>query len=120
LSQVALAELLNAFAWVHRSTRPILLSHPGSEVWHRRLLGCGYDFSNDVTGICLVPLLDLNGPWQSKGVILMTSTAHCGLLPAHVFLLSRLARDLAGFLTPLMPFPGFPWWPKVGVGRGGI
>jgi hypothetical protein len=114
------AQSLNAFAWVHRSTRPVLLRLDDiSAVWSKKLQECKGDFSKKLTGVCLVPLLDLNRPGSSNGVILMTTEEMPSLLPAHLFLLSRFSLSLSAYLSPLFPIPGFPWWPEVRMGRGG-
>lgn len=114
----------NAFNWVDFSTRPVLLRRNLSEVWQKRLDGCGPDLAevsreDDFAGICIVPLLDLNQPSRSMGVALLVSIGRRQVAPAHVFLMSRVALAAAGYLTPFLPIPGYPRWPNVSLSRGG-
>lgn len=114
----------NAFNWVDRSTRPVLLGRNLSAVWQRRLDNCDRELAeasreDDFAGICIVPLLDLNQPSRSMGVALLISTGSKRVAPAHLFLMSRVGLAAAGYLTPFLPIPGYPRWPNVSVSRGG-
>ena len=113
----------NAFNWVDRSTRPVLLGRNLSEAWRQRLDGCGRELSevareDDFAGICIVPMLDLNQPSRSMGVALLVSAGRRLVAPAHLFLMSRVALAAAGYLTPFLPIPGYPRWPNVSLSRG--
>lgn len=114
----------NAFNWVDRSTRPVLLRRGLSAVWQRRLDACGRELAgvsrdDNFAGSCIVPLLDLNQPSRSMGVALLVSIGRRLVAPAHVFLMSRLGLAAAGYLTPFLPIPGYPRWPNVSLSRGG-
>ena len=115
---------LNAFAWVDRSTRPVLLRPPLSTVWKKRLSKCSPVYekvyqSKKFSGICIIPLLDLHQQSRSMGVVTLLSTGDAEVTPAHLFLLSRLALDASGYLTPLLPIVGYPLWPRASLWRGG-
>ncbi len=109
---------LNAFNWVGQSTRPVLLRHPLSKPWENRLRACGDDMSNVISnqyfsGMCIVPILHHQYHWQCLGIILMMGNSlDVQVHPSHVYLLSRLALGLSGYLGMLLPIPGFPWWPE--------
>ncbi|HLG54721.1 MAG TPA: phosphotransferase [Vicinamibacterales bacterium] len=117
-------EDLNAFDWVHQSTRPVLIRHQISDVWRRRLEGCGDDFRNVIrdqsfAGCCLVPVLDLSDAARTLAVLLFQPVGPVAVNPAHVFLLSRAAQACSAYLTPLQAAPGFGLW-NVGRGRAKV
>ena len=112
----------NAFTWVGMSTRPVLVHRQTGDDWRNRLEACGPDFASllgdhGFESLILVPLL--YGPQRRKafGVLALIAKHRC-LAPAHVFLLSRLSYTVSGYLHPLLPLPGFPWWPQAKLRRG--
>lgn len=116
---------LNAFDWVQRSTRPVLIRPPRvSKVWQKRLAGCGGELrsalrSNDFAGCCIVPILDLSDSARTLALLLFQSAGTCPVNPAHMFLLSRAAHACSAYLTPLQAAPGFGLW-SVGRGRATV
>jgi hypothetical protein len=116
----------NAFTWVANSKRPILADKNLSGDWRSRVEACGGSFmalvdDEALGGLCLVPILYGPDRRESLGVIEMLSRKR-PLLPAHVFLLSRLSVAVSGYLSSRMPLPGFPWWPdaKLSVGHAQV
>lgn len=113
---------LSAFAWVHRSTRPVLLNLASgklSDAWSQRFrLAPGVRFSETFDGCCIAPLLDLNNWARAKGLVVLASAPANCLNPAHAFLLSQIAKSLSEHLIPRFPLPGFPWWPSLSRGGG--
>jgi hypothetical protein len=117
---------LHAFDWVASSGRAVLVRRD-SKAWLDRLTSCGPEFRNIVdqgsfAGVCVSPLLN---PQQGDciGVILLLAQTPASpvtgmLLPAHVYLLSRLSMTASGYLVPLL-IPGFRWMPQAKLDRGG-
>ncbi len=114
---------LNAFDWVGYSTRPLLLRAPINNNWEIRLKACGTDFSQVLhdrtfSGMCIVPILHSHQQWKCMGIILLT-VRKANLFPSHLYLLSRLSVGVSGYLHPLLPIAGYPWWPDAKLRRGG-
>ncbi|HEY0375573.1 MAG TPA: hypothetical protein VGC87_01295 [Pyrinomonadaceae bacterium] len=115
---------LNAFNWVGRSTRSLLLRHPLSAAWARRIQAGGDDLANivgdpDFSGMCIVPILHPQRQWCLGIILMIVKGPEAQSTPAHVYLLSRLALGVSGYLALLLPIPGFPWWPDARLERGG-
>ena len=112
----------NAFNWVRESRSAVLLQPQMSRPWQERLMRCGLDMNTAIidpsfSGMCIVPIPHNLQPWRCMGIILLTAFGP-EILPAHAYLLSRLALGVSGYLMPLLPLPGFLWMPDAKLGRG--
>lgn len=118
-------DFLNAFEWVGKSTRPVLLSRNVRNVWETRFRSCGGEFdltldseSPRFAGACIVPILDLPTNSRSIGIIYHVSFGEVVLNQAHLFILSQLSRTISSCLSFNMPYPGFLWWSRNNLERG--
>lgn len=113
---------VNAFDWVGQSTRSLLLRFNGGTLWKERLRRCGSEFEQivddpTVSGILLIAILHAQQQWNCMGIIMLL-VRNSALYPAHLYLLSRLSVGISGYLMPLLPIQGFPWWPDAKLSRG--
>jgi thiamine kinase-like enzyme len=116
---------LNAFDWVGRAVRPVLIRPDAAPQWINRFEKCGREFAlgfreinPEFAGACIVPITDLHKSNVSIGLVTMISHGVCRISPAHVFLLNRLTLEVAGYLEPFNPFPGYSQWPQAVPSRG--
>ena len=111
----------NAFEWVHRSVRPVLLRGENiSPVWLLRAQACGWDRLISNGGhVCLIPILDFLDRSLAIGILAIAAwNTEPHLSPAHLYLGSRLSHNAAGYLAAVMSNHGFPWWPDASLTRG--
>lgn len=111
------------FTVVSDSTRPLLLSSRERTVWSERLLAGDRSGrlrqlieSSRFAGAMLIPILYPYDHAQTIALALAIADDTPPLVPADLFVMSKLAEDVGGHIAPMMPIAGYPYWPDLQKG----
>lgn len=107
----------NAFDWVHRAGKAVLLSYPLSKTWETRIKKCKIEVPIK-GGICIAPIkYDLEDTIVIGNLVISLENSSC-FSPAHGFLAARVSQSIVGYLVRLFPIAGYPYWPDAKLSRG--